>query len=48
MIHHWKGLDLKITDFHYHHHATPSGETIPFQISNVKHVEIMKNSDKHT
>ena len=33
MIHHWKGLDLEITDFHYHHHPTPSGETILSQTS---------------
>ena len=48
MIHHWKDLDLEITDFHYQHHATPSGYFIPFQTSNVKHVENMKISDKHT
>ena len=24
MIHHWKGLDLEITCFEYHHDATPS------------------------
>ena len=23
MIHHWKGLDLEITDFNFHHDATP-------------------------
>ena len=34
MIHHWKGFDLEITDFNYHHDQTPSGETIPSQTSN--------------
>ena len=33
MIHHWKGLDLEITDFNYHHDPTQSGETIPSQTS---------------
>ena len=27
MIHHWKGLDLEITDFNYHD-LTPSGEVM--------------------
>ena len=26
---------LEITDFHYHHHPTPSGETTPSQTSNL-------------
>ena len=34
MIHHWKGLELEITDSEYHHDPTPSAETIPSQISN--------------
>ena len=34
MIHHWKGLDLEITDFNYHHDPTHSGETIPAETSN--------------
>ena len=34
MIHHWKGLDLEITDFEYHHDPTFSAETIPSQTSN--------------
>ena len=33
MIHHWKVLNLEITDFEYHYDATPSGENIPFQSS---------------
>ena len=36
MIHFWKGLDLEITDFNYHHDPTPSGETIPSQTSNLQ------------
>ena len=34
MIHHWKGFDLEITDFIYHHDPRPSGESIPSQTSN--------------
>ena len=48
MIHHWKVLDLEITDFEYHHDRTLSGEIIPSQTSNLKHVEIIKVSDKPT
>ena len=33
MIHPWKGLDLEITDFEYHHDPTFSAETIPSQTS---------------
>ena len=29
MIHQWKGLDLEITNFDYHHDPTPSDVTIP-------------------
>ena len=46
MIHQWKGLDLEITDFEYHQDPTPSAETIPSQT--LKHVEIIKVSDKPT
>ena len=46
MIHHWKGLELEITDFEYHHDPTYTGETIPSQT--LKHVEIIKVSDKPT
>ena len=42
MIHHRKVLDLEITDFEYHYDPTPSGEIIPSQTSNLKHVEIIK------
>ena len=42
MIHRWKALDLEITDFEYHADQTPSGEIIPSQTSNRKHVEIIK------
>ena len=48
MIHHSKCLDLEITDFDYHHDLTPSGEIIPSQTLNHKHVEIIKVSDKPT
>ena len=34
MIHHWKGRDLEIRVFIYHHDPTASGETIPSQTSN--------------
>ena len=33
MIHLWKGFDLEITDFNYHHDPTLSGETITSQTS---------------
>ena len=41
MIHHWKSLDLEITDFEYHYDPVPSGENIPSQTLNLKHVEIL-------
>ena len=35
MIHHWKGLHLKNTDFIHHHDPTPTGEeTVKSQTSN--------------
>ena len=34
MVYHWKGLDLEITGFDYHHDRTPPVETIPTQTSN--------------
>ena len=48
MIHLWKGLDLEITDGEYQYDRTYTGETIPPQTSNVKHLEITKVSDKPT
>ena len=48
MIHRWKGLDLDITEFDYRDDQTPSGEIIPSQMSNLKHVEIIKLLDKPT
>ena len=48
MIHYSKALDLEITDFEYHHDPTPSCEFIPSQTLNLKHVEIIKISDKQT
>ena len=48
MLHHWKALDLEITDFDYHLDPTPSGETIPSKTSNLKQDEIKKFSDKPT
>ena len=44
MIHHWKGLDLEITDLEYYHDLTYTVETKPSQT--VKHVENIKVSDK--
>ena len=44
MIHHWKALDLEITDFEYQRDPTYTGETKPSQT--LKHVEILKVSDK--
>ena len=48
MIHLWKGLDKEIRVFNYHHDPTASGETIPSQTSNLKHVEIIKDIDEPT
>ena len=42
MIHHWKAVDLEITDFEYRHDPTPSCEIILSQTLNLKHVEIIK------
>ena len=38
----------RFTDFQYQHYPTPSGEIIPSQTSNLKHVEIIKVLDKPT
>ena len=48
MIHHWKGFELEIADFVHHHDPTPSGERIPSQTSNLKHVKVIEVSDKPT
>ena len=42
LIHHWKGLDLEITDFGNHHDPTSSGEIIPCETLNLQHLEIIK------
>ena len=34
MIHHWKALDLEITDFGYHHDRARRSEIIPSPTSN--------------
>ena len=46
MIHHWRGLDLEITDFENHQDPMPSAETIPSQNSILKIVEIIKVLEK--
>ena len=43
MIHHWKALDLEITDGGYQFDPTYTGETTPSQTLNLIHVEIMKS-----
>ena len=48
MINHWKSLDLEITDFSYQQDPTQSGETIQYQISNLKQVAIRNVSNKPT
>ena len=48
MIHHGKALDLEITDSENHHDPTSACEITTSQTSNLKHVEIMKVSDKPT
>ena len=42
MIDHSKLLDLEITVFENHYDPTSSGEVIPCQTLNLKHVEIIK------
>ena len=42
MIDHSKLLDLEITVFENHYDPTSSGEVIPCQNLNLKHVEILK------
>ena len=48
MIHHSEGLGLEITDFEYQNDRTYTGDFIASQTSNLKHVEIIKVSDKPT
>ena len=48
MIHHWEGLDLDITDYNYHHDATPQGKLYHFKPQILKKVELIKFSDKPT
>ena len=46
MIHHWKALDLEITDGEYQFDRTYTGETTASQTLDLKHVEIKKISDR--
>ena len=48
MLHYWNGFYLEITDFNYHHDPTPSGETYLRKPQILKHVEIIKVSEKPT
>ena len=48
MINHSNGLDLEITNFEYHHDRTRRSEIIRSQTLKLKHVEIIKVSDKPT
>ena len=48
MIHHWKAIDLEITDIEYHPDLTTSCEIIPSKPQTVKYVQIIKVSDKRT
>ena len=45
MIHHWKGLELEITDFDYQHDRTPSAGNIPSQTSNTQACRDYKGSN---
>ena len=40
MIHHWKALDLEITDGEYRFDRTYTGNTTPSQTLKLKHVEV--------
>ena len=48
MIHHWKALDLEITDGEYQFDPTYTGEITPSQTLNLKHVESIKVLVKRT
>ena len=49
MIHQWKGFDLEITDFNYHHDPTPPQVKLyHLKPQILKHLEILKVSDKPT
>ena len=48
VIHHWKALDLEITDDEYRFDQTYTGEITSSQTLNLKHVEIIKFPDNHT
>ena len=48
MKHHWKGLDLEITDGEYQFNRASTGKTIPSQTLNLKHLKFMKVLDKPT
>ena len=42
MIYHWEAFDLEITDGENQFDRTYTGETIPSQTLNLKHVEFIK------
>ena len=48
MIHHWKGFDLGITDFKYHHDRTQLVKLYHLKAQTLKYVEIIKASNKPT
>ena len=48
MLHHWKAIDFEIIDSEYQDDPTSSCEIIPSRTLNLKHLEIIKVSDKPT
>ena len=48
MIHHWKAIDLEIADLDYRDDPTSSCEFLPSRTLYLKHLEIIKVSDKPT
>ena len=48
MIHHWKALDLEIKAVEYHVDRPYAGKIIPSEILKLKHVDIIRLSDKLT
>ena len=48
MIHHWKAIDLEITDLDYRDDLTSSCEFLPSRTLYLKHLEIIKVSGKPT
>ena len=47
-MHHWKAYDFEIIDFEYLFDWTYTGKITSYETLDLKHVEIIKLSDKRT